>query len=439
MTVNAMSNLADGIVQGLFGIDLIYCVQDGNFYIYRDGYWDSIAIVDLIGMVCEHPEARKHHIETFSISTLKQIPECLKIRVRKPMGAFNVNGWLNFPSGMYDVAGDNFIDHNKDVISTIRLPYKYDSTAMCALWAKTLLQIFEGSIAKMEVLQEFFGYCLTRDTSLNKALLLIGESNSGKSTILEVLRNLIGMKNCSSVPMKFLSNPQYTPLLINKMVNIDADVGEDAKEFEATFKIITRGEPVSCNQKFVPTFEFVPYCKIVMAANTFPRITDHSSAFYNRLVVIPCNRVFDESEQNRALPSLLKEELPGIFQWALAGYKRLRKRGMFEKKDFMREAIDDLRDESNPVDVFFRETVEIEIATGKSSIEKNALYDKYCEWCRSNGNAPMSAIKFGKAVYQKYASVTEKKSQDYATGKRIWRNLKYKEFNKPQENLAWQD
>ena len=87
--------------------------------------------------------------------------------------------------------------------------------------------------------------------------------------------------------MKNIANPQYTPMLINKLVNIDADVSEHAKEFEAEFKKITSGEPINCNQKFVPTFQFIPYCKIVIAANKFPRITDHSSAFYQRLLVIP--------------------------------------------------------------------------------------------------------------------------------------------------------
>lgn len=435
---NPMFSIAAGVAKGNFGLDVIYCMHEDKFYLYRDGYWDQVFDIELLGMICEHEKVINLGIQNYAPPTKEQILKSLKMLVRKPMGDFNVNGWLNFPSGMFDVEGGNFIDHSKNIISTIRLPYAFNSSAMCPLWAKSLLEIFEGSIAKMEVLQEYFGYCLTRDTSLNKALLLLGESNSGKSTILEVLRNLIGAKNCSSVPMKFLSNPQYTPLLINKLVNIDADVGEDAKEFEATFKIITRGEPVSCNQKFVPTFEFTPYCKIIMAANTFPRITDHSSAFYNRLVVIPCNRVFDEPEQNRALPSLLKEELPGIFQWALAGYKRLKKRGMFDKKDFVREAIQDLRDESNPVDVFFRENIEADIS-GKSFIEKIDLYDKYGSWCRTNGNAPMSAIKFGRAVYQKYANITEKKSQDYATGRRIWRNLKYKNTHDGQTNIGWQD
>ncbi len=45
---------------------------------------------------------------------------------------------------------------------------------------------------------------------------------------------------------------------------------------------------------------------MVLAANIFPRITDHSSAFYNRLILIPCDRIFSEAEKNRFLAEKAK-------------------------------------------------------------------------------------------------------------------------------------
>ena len=85
------------------------------------------------------------------------------------------------------------------------------------------------------------------------------------------------------------------------MVNIDPEVNKEAVNYEREFKLLTGGknERVSCNQKHIPTFEFVPKCKIILSANIFPRITDHSSAFYQRLLLIPCNRRFTEEEKER--------------------------------------------------------------------------------------------------------------------------------------------
>jgi phage/plasmid-associated DNA primase len=142
---------------------------------------------------------------------------------------------------------------------------------------------------------------------------------------------------------------------------------------------------------------------------------------------MPCERRFGEQEKDRFLNDKLKEELPGIFNWMIKGLHRLKKRGRFESYGFLSESLQDLRDESNPIDVFFREHIEANLEGGLQA-EKGELYIKYFEWCKSNGNAPMSAIRFGQAIFQKYSKFTPKKCQCFTTGKRVWKNLKYVHF-----------
>ena len=142
------------------------------------------------------------------------------------------------------------------------------------------------------MLQEFFGYCLTPEMQLKKALLLLGESDTGKSTVLFVFKDLIGEINYSNVSLKNMGHPQYTPMMINKLVNIDTDVDKNAADYEANFKKITAYEEIECNQKYLAAFRFRPECRIILSANIFPKITDHSSAFYNRLIIIPFDRIF---------------------------------------------------------------------------------------------------------------------------------------------------
>ncbi len=284
----------------------------------------------------------------------------------------------------------------------------------------------------MESFQEFVGYCLIPETNQKKAMLLLGESNSGKSTLLFIVKDLLGAENVSNVPLQYLSNPQYTPLLINKMVNIDADVAKDAAKYEREFKIITSGEAVSCNQKHIPTFEFIPKCKIILAANEFPRITDHSNAFYNRLILIPCDRVFEEHEQNRNLVPQLRQELSGIFNWAIEGLKRFKERGSFHKHEFMKEAIQELEDDNTPSNHFFNDHVEIFMG---AQIEKGSLFDKYKEWSDKNKTLALSANRFSTAVYKKFHDQTPKKAQDKDTGKRVWKNIRYIEFKREIQSI----
>lgn len=425
---------AYSIKEGKFG-HYLYCMEDDKFYNYKEGHWKPLFEVEFLGYIQESIR----ELTASPIAKRKQVIENFKQLGRTHLDTFNWSHLINMKNGMVNPYDGTIIDHDKSFYSTNRLPYEYNEDAKCELWIKTLNEILEGDIKKINILQEFFGYCLTRETKHHKALLLLGESRSGKSTILQTLRHVIGNQNCSSVPLKYISNAQYTSMIINKLVNIDTDVSSKAEQFEAEFKTITSGEPVSVNQKYVATFDFIPYCKIVMAANIFPRITDHSSAFYNRLILIPCDRVFNYEEQNRDLPKQLLLELSGIFNWAIEGLNRLSKRGKFEDLDFMKDAVKELEDNNNPCNIFFDE--HIEICMGQW-IEKGELYSKYKSWSELNKNYVLPHNLFSNCLSKRFHKNTPKNIKDPITKKRIWKNLKYvdiKEDEKMKTEISWQD
>ena len=57
-------------------------------------------------------------------------------------------------------------------------------------WHQFLHQLFDGDIESLDLLQEWFGYCLTGDTSQQKMMLMVGPRRSGKGTIARVLARL---------------------------------------------------------------------------------------------------------------------------------------------------------------------------------------------------------------------------------------------------------
>jgi len=422
------------IIKGLGGGQYIYSLQEDYIYVYEQGYWKQIFDIEFMDRV----DTALPIVTKYPLPVKKQILENFKHKKYLRLEGFNNYPLINFINYMYDPLGDNVLAHNEEYYSTIRIPYNYNKAASCDLWLKTLNEIMEGDLQKIELLQEFFGYCLVADNDQKKGLLLLGDTDTGKSTILFILTDLLGEENVSNVPLQYLPNPQYTPLMINKMVNIDADVNKNAGDYEREFKVITSGEAVTCNQKHIPTFKFIPKCKIVLAANIFPKITDHSSAFYQRLMIIPCNRRFTEAEKNRNLHKLLKEELPGIFNWACQGLWRFKERGRFNQYDFAIEAVQELEDENNPSNNFFNEHIEIDMA---SYIEKGELYTQYKNWCERTKNYALSQNRFSTAVNKKYHTLTPKDCRLPDGGKRIWKNIKFVQFKseiKPQE-INWQD
>ena len=413
--------------------ETVYLLEEDHFYIYDKGVYSKIYEIKLKRFIAKFTP----RFNTFTINIQNQILERIKYLQCKDLKMFNWSPELNLKNCMISPYNSLDGEHSPIFYSTIQLPFEYNENAQCSLWLKTLGEIFEDNQEMISTLQEFFGYCLTKETKYEMALLLLGESRSGKSTILTVLRNVIGIQNCSSVALKNISNAQYTPLLINKLVNIEFDVSGNATDFEADFKTITSGEPVNCNQKHIPTFEFNPFCKLAMAANTFPRITDHSSAFYKRLLLIPCDRVFKDEEQNINLKVELLKELSGIFNWAMVGLQRLEARGKFEKHDFIKDAVKELREADNPSDKFFDECVIEQFGDG-IDIEKSFLYEKYRDWCKKKEIYILSEVKFSQCVFRRYSHITPKRAQNLKTKKYVWRNIKYLEEYERQENLSWE-
>lgn len=431
---NPYRALADRIAAGEAGDRYIYCMQDDRFFVFKDGVYESRMPLDVMGTL----EEKMPDLQKYDITIREKVIKNLKVIVRKKLEDFNSNGHLNLENCLFDPLSNKAQAHTPDIYSTIRLSYKYDSNAVCPLWLKTMGEIFEGHQQKIDILQEFFGYCLTKDTSQKKALLLLGESNCGKSTLLYVLHHMLGEDNCANVPLKHLGNPQYIPMLVNKLVNFDTDISRKADDFEMEFRMITSGEKITCNQKYVETFGFIPTCKLVMAGNAFPRIHDTSSAFYNRLVLIPCNRIFLEHEQNKGLNKELLKELPGILNWSVKGLLRLKERKMFAEVDFMKEAVEELREENNPIEVFFKEHIEV---AHDEEIEKGYLYEKYKTWCDISKIYPLSTARFAACVYKKYISYTPKDTSNSQTRKRVWRNLRYLEIKGAEykEVINWDD
>jgi P4 family phage/plasmid primase-like protien len=434
-SLHPLYSLALKIKNGELGCQYIYCLEENKFYTYLDGYWQQIFDTEFIANIERHlPETLK-----LPIAAKRQVLDSFKSLGMRHLDGFNWSELINLINGMLSPYDGLLDEHGPELYSTNRIPYSYDEYAPCELWIKTLNQILENDQAKINILQEFFGYCLTRETKHHKALLLLGESRSGKSTILQILRNVVGTKNCSSVPLKCINDDQYTPMLINKLVNIDTDVSAKAVEFESEFKTITAGEPIHSNQKYAPAFDFNPFCKLVMAANIFPKITDHSSAFYNRLILIPCDRVFTPDEQNKDLPKLLLKELPGILNWSIAGLKKLTTRGKFEELNFMHDAIEELENDNNPVNMFIDEYTKISMGENQY-IEKGELYEKYKSWSDTTKNYPLSLARFSSCIFRRYHKVTPKTTQHPDTKKRIWRNIIYVDVNnKHGDLLSWQE
>ena len=395
---------------------VIFCMEEKCFYQYNGCYYKRIHPEEIHGILISDP-----YLALLSIAKRDVIVRNISVLARKSIYDFNKENCLCLNNGIIYPLENKFITHTPDIINTICLPYNFDSEAVCPLWEKTLVEIFENDKNKIRVLQEFFGYCLTKDTHYEKALMLIGDGRNGKSTVLRVLEGLLGEENCAALSLKHIEDPRMACLLVDKYVNINSEFGGKYTDFEDAFKTIVSGEAISVNPKYATMFRHRPFCKMIFSVNTLPHIEDKTGALYSRLMIISFDRVFEEDEQNKRLKYQLPEELPGILNWVIKGLQNLYERKNFAVDEYMKKILHELRSYNNPIEGFIEDCISIQ---KESSTLKGEVYQSYRKWSVENGFRTAGANKFGAEFYRLLKGKTKKDEKEtFEDQRRIWPNI----------------
>jgi len=377
---------------------------------------------------------------SFAPKKQKEIMDVYKRYAKTPNEEFNKEDGLCFHNVYLDLKDFSTYEHDKKRINTIMVNYDYDQKAECPLWLDTLKMDFEGDNNRINSLQEFFGYCLSKETRYKKAMFLYGDSDTGKSVLLETLQNMVGTENISFVSLRHFYNDVRLSSMQNKLINICSEIPKNVEDFEEMFKKISVGENIEVSPKYIPQFSFRPFCKLIFAVNEWPRIADRSNAFFTRMLVVGLDRVFQNEEQDKFLSDKLKNECAGILNWSLIGLKRLREQKGFYVTEAMKEDIEQLKLENNPVGQWAEEFVDIK--KGGRLIKPEA-YQKYALWCNATGHKPASFSRFGIEMFRLYKQSTKQKCREASEPRRaFWPGLKWKKDGVPaevNEQVTWDE
>ncbi len=304
------------------------------------------------------------------------------------------NGMLNLRK--FQNPGYKLGAHKKEYYATYELGVEYnaESTRYCSRWLQYLEETVQTPAAIMQ-LQEFAGYCLTRETRFEKCLLLYGPGADGKSTFLKILQNLVGLQNCAAVSFQDLDDQFQRSSIYNRLLNVSTEVSSQALESNL-FKAIVSGDQINAAFKHQKSFEFFPYCKLAFATNKLPRILDNSDGLFRRLLLIRFKRQFLEDADTN-LFDVLMDELSEIFLWALAGLQRLMEQGGFTGCDETADLLMEYRRLNNPVLCFVED--KCELGGDSYVIEKKDIYKNYREFCGDNGYSALSRENFFRELF----------------------------------------
>lgn len=286
-----------------------------------------------------------------------------------------------------------------------RLPGTLDpSLPAPPLFVRFLQQTFEGDPERIAFVRQWMGYLLLPDTSFHTMLWLVGEGRNGKSVLLDVIVDMLGASNVSTVPLDKLGSRFGAAPTEHKLANICADLGQVGSIDTGVLKRFIGGDLMEIEGKFKDARSFRPTARVMASVNVLPQFRDASDGFWRRMRVLPFARQVPLHEVDRQLTKKLRQERDEILMWAFLGLVHLRCHGFMRSKQ-MEAAARGYRAQNNPARDFLTSHYTADPA---GVLLKETVYRDYAQWAQQHGHLPVLANPaFGTEVARTFPAVQE--------------------------------
>lgn len=392
---NKSKFLHDKFAEFLMRNDYIVRIN-GQLHIYKDGVYIP-AVREIEARMIKHIPFLK----------AQQRQETLKyIDLKAENKAVADARFIAFNNGIYDITTEKLLPFSSDMIITNKIPWNYNEDAYSEIADKTLDKIACHDKSIRHLLEECIGYCFYRRNELSKFFVLTGGGANGKSTFLDMVKNLLGQDNITSLDLNDLDERFSVGLMAGALANVGDDISDEFMQGKsiALLKKIVSGNQVKGEFKGKDAFFFNPYIKLLFSANDIPRTKDKTGAVLRRLVIIPFNAHFSKNDEDydpyityKLTDSSVMEYL---IQIGLDGLFDVLSNNGFSESKKVEEAIQEYEEENNPIILFIKDT-EIEGRFTKD------VYLEYQVFCTENHYTCYTLSNFSKEIRKRLGLVAK--------------------------------
>ena len=374
---------------------------DGQLHIYRDGVY--------VPGARRIEAAMLDHIRTLKATQRAEVLKYLEIIRPDDEPTSNAN-LLTFRNGVYDLTTGTLGAHSPDVVTTNLIPWDYEPDAYSALADKTLDKLACHDPEIRALLEECIGYTFYRRNELSKAFLLTGDKSNGKSTFLDMVKNVLGPANYSVLDLNELDERFSVATMAGKLANIGDDISDEfmAGKSVALFKKVVSGNQLKAEFKGQDAFFFSPYVKLLFSANDIPRIRDRTGAVLRRLVIVPFNAKFSKNDPD--FDPYITHKLRGeevmryLVRLGVEGLRRVLENRGFTESERVRRELEQFEVDNNPILLFLRDVPR----EGFLRQPTRDLHVAYRAFCVENGFSEMTLISFVKEVNRRLGLTTRR-------------------------------
>ncbi len=386
-------------------------VIGGIPYIYNGGYYQmdpkGTIIKTMIKACCLEQFMRSTTIDR----VFKLFLQDYKLeKTAEDLNAHNPR-YINFANGMYDPASKIMYSHSPSLMSVNQIPWVYEPDKVyngpeidAFLEHAFPTENVDAETARRnaddrEMLLEYIGLCCTTDTRQQKMLVICGEGGTGKSTIINLIQDLVGKQNTSNVAMSKLSKDFQAIRMMGKLLNACADLEIDALDDVSTIKKLIGEDAISDSYKGKDVISFDNYAKLLFSTNELPVVrNEKTEGFFRRLLVLTMNNKPDSRDPR--FYDKLSKQLPYLLHLAMEALARMYERGYILESENSAEKVKQLRDDSDTIEAFLNDGYD-RTRDMNDKVNRNDLFDGYSEFCKDWERQAHTKNNFYKALRNK--------------------------------------
>lgn len=398
--------------------------KEREIYVYQDGMYrraeNEVVLPEIQRILHQYVTKNAKNETMHKIADMTSFPR--SVFTSTPLNL------IPLQNGVYDRATRTLLPHDPSYRFLYQFPVKYDATAIAAKTFTFFREVLTDE--QFVTMQEWIGYYFYRLYSFKKAVIFVGEGDTGKTTLLETIMHLLGKENISSVSLHKMTSDKFAAAqLYEKHGNLVDELSAKDITDTGNFKIATGGGSIAGEYKFGNQFSFQNFSKFTFACNRIPDVTDFDDeAYFARWIVMRFSKKLNNKIPNFIAQLKTDEERSGLFNFAMEGLDRLIENGQFSH---MQTAVDtkvEMMSSGSSMALFVAEML---IHENGSEMSKADMYDKYTDFCEERALPADTIEMFGRRLHF-YASYVKDgliyDTDNPRTTKRVrgWRNAKVK-------------
>ena len=363
-------------------------------YVYEDGCYRLYADNMLMGIIKKYIADYDEELVRMNVvsETLQHITTDLNYVSQDKLNA--EENLINFRNGLLRITADSLtlIPHTPDILSTIQIPCNWlGQDIPTPIFDSYMHTLTNGDKAIEQLLLEFIGVCISniKGWRMKKSLFLVGDGDTGKSQLKNLVERLLGKGNFIGIDLKEIEARFGTGAIYGTRLAGSSDMSFLSVDELKTFKKITGGDSLYAEFKGQQAFEFTYNGLLWFCMNRLPKFGgDDGKWVYDRIMVVRCPNIIPKDKQDKMLLDKMYAERDGIVYKAVKALQKVITNGyQFSEPESVSLERDIYMSENNSVISFYEECM---CRRSNSKMDDLAttsrIYDVYRAWCYDNNN-----------------------------------------------------